>query len=90
MRFWPQLAAAVVDSGEQGESLVTFRVRAKAGDGECLACRRRSSRVHARYQRQLADLPLGGRQVQIIVPVRRFKCANPRCGSPRSPSRSLD
>ena len=35
--------------------------------------------MHARYQRQLADLPLGGRQVQIIVHVRRFKCANPRC-----------
>ena len=42
-------------------------------------CRGRSSRVHARYQRQLADLPLGARQVQIIVHIRRFKCANPRC-----------
>jgi transposase len=76
----PQLAAAVVDSVEQGEGLVTFRVRAKASDAACPGCRRRSSRVHARYQRQLADLPLGGRQVQIIVHVRRFKCANPRCG----------
>jgi zinc-finger of transposase IS204/IS1001/IS1096/IS1165 len=59
---------------------VTFRVRAKAGDPACPGCRRRSSRVHARYQRQLADLPLGARQVQIIVHIRRFKCANPRCG----------
>jgi hypothetical protein len=74
------LAAAMVDSVEQGEGLVTFRVRAKARDGKCPACRRCSSRVHARYQRQLADLPLGGRQVQIIVHVRRFKCNNPRCG----------
>jgi transposase len=70
----------MVDSVEQGEGLVTFRVRAKARDGKCPACRRCSSRVHARYQRQLADLPLGGRQVQIIVHVRRFKCVNPRCG----------
>jgi hypothetical protein len=75
----PQFAAAVVDSVEHGGDLVTFRVRAKAGDAACPECRRRSSRVHARYQRQLADLPLGGRQVQIIVRVRRFKCANPRC-----------
>jgi hypothetical protein len=36
--------------------------------------------VHARYQRQLADLPPGARQVQIIVHIRRFKCGNPRCG----------
>ena len=69
-----------MDSVEQAGDLVTFRVRAKAGDAACPGCRRRSSRVHARYQRQLADLPLGARQVQIIVCIRRFKCANPRCG----------
>jgi len=68
-----------VDSVEQGRNLVTFRVRAKGSDAACPACRHRSSRVHARYQRQLADLPLGGRPVRIIVHVRRFKCANPRC-----------
>jgi transposase len=75
----PQFAAATVDSVEQGSDLVTFRVRAKAGDAACPGCRRRSSRVHARYQRQLADLPLGARRVQIIVHVRRFKCASSRC-----------
>ena len=75
----PQFAAATVDSVEQGGDLVTFRVRARAGDAACPGCRRRSARVHARYQRQLADLPLGGRRVRIIVHVRRFKCASPRC-----------
>jgi DNA-binding NarL/FixJ family response regulator len=54
-------------------------VRAKAGDAACSGCGRRSSRVHARYQRQLADLPLGGCRVRVIVGVRRFKCASPRC-----------
>jgi transposase len=76
----PQFAAATVDSVEQVADPVTFRVRAKASDAACPVCRHRSSRVHARYQRQLADLPLGGRQVQIIVHIRRFKCANRRCG----------
>ncbi|HEX3957475.1 MAG TPA: ISL3 family transposase [Trebonia sp.] len=75
----PQFAAAVVDSVELGGDLVTFRVRAKAGDAACSGCRRRSSRVHARYQRQLADLPLGGRKVLVIVQIRRFKCVSPRC-----------
>ena len=68
-----------MDSVEHGGDLVTFRVRAKAGDAACPGCRWRSSRVHARYQRQLADLPLGGRRVRVIVHVRRFKCANRRC-----------
>ena len=75
----PQFAAATVDSIEPGGDLVTFRVRAKAGDAACPGCRRRSSRVHARYQRQLADLPLCGRQVRVVVHVRRFKCVNQRC-----------
>jgi transposase len=75
----PQFAAAVVDSVELGGDLVTFRVRAKAGDAACSGCRRRSSRVHARYQRQLADLPLGGPRVRVIAHIRRFKCVNPRC-----------
>jgi zinc-finger of transposase IS204/IS1001/IS1096/IS1165 len=75
----PQFAAATVDSVELGGDLVTFRVRAKAGNAACPGCRRRSSRVHARYQRQLADLPLGGRRVQVIAHIRRFKCVSPRC-----------
>jgi hypothetical protein len=57
----PQFAAATVDSVEFGGDLVTFRVRATAGDAACPGCLARSSRVHARYQRQLADLPLDGR-----------------------------
>src|SRR5580700_9304288 len=75
----PQFAAATVDSVELGGDLVTFRVRVKAGDVACSGCRRRSSRVHARYQRQLADLPLGGRRVRVIAQIRRFKCVNSRC-----------
>jgi transposase len=75
----PQFAAVTVDSVEQGGDRVTFRVRAKAGDAACPGCRRRSARVHACYQRQLTDLPLGGRRVRIIMHVRRFKCINLRC-----------
>ena len=75
----PQFAAVTVDGAEKDGGLVTFRVRAKASDAACSACRRRSSRVHARYQRELADIPLGGRRVRVIVRVRRFKCVNPWC-----------
>jgi transposase len=75
----PQFAAVTVDSIEQRGDLVTFRVRAKAGDAACSGCRRRSARVHARYERQLTDLPLGGRRVRIIVHVRRLKCVDPCC-----------
>lgn len=58
---------------------MTFRVRSAAVDAACSGCRKRSSRVHARCQRQLADLPLGGRRVRVIAHIRRFKCASRRC-----------
>jgi transposase len=75
----PQFAAVTVNSVEQAGDLVTFRVRARAGDAACSGCGRRSSRVHARCQRQLSDLPFAGCRVRVIVHVRRFQCASPRC-----------
>ena len=60
--------------------MVTFQVRAQAGDAACPGCSRRSSRVHARYRRQLDDLPVGGLRERVIAGIRRFKCSDPRCG----------
>jgi transposase len=37
-------------------------------------------RVHSRYQRRLADLPVAGRLVELCLTVRRFFCGNPDCG----------
>ncbi|WP_338063901.1 ISL3 family transposase [Streptomyces noursei] len=68
-----------VDGIDQDGDLVTFRVRARASDAVCSGCHRRSSRVHVRYHRHLADLPFGGRRVLVIVHIRRFKCVNHRC-----------
>jgi transposase len=76
---FPQLAGVAVDQVAADGSIVWFHVRAKASDAACSRCGRRSSRVHARYRRQLSDLPLAGRQVRITVTVRRFTCLDPRC-----------
>jgi hypothetical protein len=35
--------------------------------------------VHSRYQRQLADAALGGRQLPIVLSVRRLFCDHDRC-----------
>jgi transposase len=76
---FPQFAGVAVDEVGVNGSIVWFRVRANASDAACSCCGQRSSRVHARYRRQLADLPSGGRQVRITVTVRRFKCLCPHC-----------
>lgn len=45
----------------------------------CPACGRRSTQIHSRYQRTLADLPLSGQPVDLRVQVRRFRCRRRRC-----------
>ncbi len=53
---------------------VVIWVRAKSNDCACPDCGQRSVRVRSRYWRRPADLPLGGRRVELRVMVRRFQC----------------
>ena len=46
----------------------------------CPGCGARSERIHSRYQRRLADLPLAGKPVRLVVLVRRFHCDAVLCG----------
>jgi transposase len=45
----------------------------------CPRCGQASSAGHDRYPRWLADLPCGGRPVEILVSARRFRCLNAGC-----------
>lgn len=42
-------------------------------------CHHTSQRVHSRYTRSLADLPLAGISIQIVLRTRRFFCDQPAC-----------
>jgi hypothetical protein len=46
----------------------------------CPSCATRSERVHSRYRRRLADLPISGRPVRLVVVARRFHCDAVLCG----------
>ena len=50
-----------------------------ARTARCPGCRRRSHRVHSRYRRRIADLPIAGCEVVLHLRVRRFRCSTPRC-----------
>ncbi|WP_308212899.1 transposase family protein [Nocardia otitidiscaviarum] len=45
----------------------------------CPACARVSNRVHSRYERQLSDAAVAGREVLILLRVRRLFCDNSEC-----------
>ena len=64
---------------EVEEDRITIFAVATRRRAACSLCGRWSRRVHSRRVRKLADLPLGGRAVQLLVRVRRFRCGNPGC-----------
>ena len=45
----------------------------------CPLCSELSSSIHSRYSRILRDVPCGGRQVQLVLTVRKFFCRNALC-----------
>lgn len=68
------LKAVVVEAQQISVTLATTRDQA-----QCPVCGLASCRVHSRYQRIVADLPLAGVTVQLFLQVRRFRCLTPNC-----------
>lgn len=50
-----------------------------ASSATCPCCGSPSHRVHSYYQRQVQELPCLGRQVRLLLRVRRFHCDEPTC-----------
>lgn len=53
-------------------SMITVRHSGKASC--CPGCGAPSGRIHSRYLRRLANLPLAGRPVRLVIVERRFRC----------------
>jgi transposase len=75
----PHLAGVVVEDVAVAAGLLLVTARARAATAACPGCGAASGRVHSRYSRTLADAAIGGRQVEIVLAVRRFFCAAPDC-----------
>ncbi|MFF2506358.1 ISL3 family transposase [Streptomyces sp. NPDC058067] len=58
---------------------VALRTRSRTPSARCPRCGRSSTSVHGRYERRLADAPLGGLPVVITLLIRRFKCLADDC-----------
>jgi transposase len=70
----------VVDETMSDGSELLIAVRPIAKTSACPGCRTLSQRIHSRYCRSLADLPVAGRRVRLIARVRRFYCDAILCG----------
>ena len=69
----------VVEHQDVGADRILVSGRLASLEAGCPACGTLSRSCHSRYVRTLADLPVGGRAVAILLTVRRFRCATPGC-----------
>lgn len=70
----------IVDGVKVVAEGVQILLRSRQPLGTCPDCGRQSRRVQSRYLRRPADLPLGGRRVELTIVARRFWCDAVLCG----------
>ena len=70
----------VVDQAMNDGDGALIIVRSAAKAGACPDCGLLSDRVHSRYRRRLADLPISGRPVRLLVVASPFQCDAAMCG----------
>jgi Transposase/zinc-finger of transposase IS204/IS1001/IS1096/IS1165 len=75
----PHLTGVIIEEVAVAAGLLLVMARARAPEAACPRCGTVSGRVHSRYSRKLADAAIGGRQVEILLAVRRFFCTAPGC-----------
>ncbi len=69
----------LLDNCQKEESVVSLQAHITTNIALCPDCCFTSGRVHSRYVRHPADLPLAGHLVRIHLNVRRFFCDNIGC-----------
>ena len=75
----PHLSPVVIDRVDEVDGMVVITAHPRARGSRCRRCHRVSTRVHSRYRRHLADLPVSGRPVEVVLLVRRFFCVHVDC-----------
>src|SRR4249920_223974 len=74
----PVPSQLLVEDIDQQEQMVVIRV-SSTQPPRCPTCTSDRVSYHSRYDRRLRDLPWQGRQVQLRLRTRRFRCRNGAC-----------
>jgi len=68
----------VVDASV-ADAVLTLHIVVTAKSSICPLCTHEATRVRSYYTRVVADVPCAGRQVQLILHVRKFRCETADC-----------
>jgi len=68
-----------IDQVDEHECQLIIHAHSIATQAVCPSCNHSSIHVHSHYTRTPRDLPCSGRQVRLVLSVRRFRCLNAQC-----------
>jgi transposase len=77
--FLPLSEDLLIERIDPTETTLTVSVIASSPQAACPLCACSSASIHSHYTRRVADLPCGGRQVTLVLSVRKFFCGTPNC-----------
>ena len=72
-------AGITIDSIDPGANELVIGIACDAPSMPCTQCHQPSFRIHGHYHRTVADLPCAGRNVLLLLMVRKFVCSTPTC-----------
>ncbi len=72
-------AGITITSIHPSTTELVIRVACQALSMPCPECHQPSTRIHGNYERTVADLPCAGRNVLLLLTVRKFVCTTPTC-----------
>lgn len=77
--LFPRLAQLRIEDVHAAGAVVRITASTPARPVACPECGALSGRVHSRYQRRLLDTAIAGREMLLVLRVRRLFCVNPDC-----------
>src|SRR3989442_11052934 len=72
-------AGITIDSIDPSANELVIRIACDFPNMPCPECHQPSARIHSCYQRMVADLPCAGRNVILVLTLRKFVCGTPTC-----------
>jgi transposase len=79
MTLLPKAPGLRLENAAIDADSVEFTLASTSLPVACPVCGKQTTRLHSHYRRAVADLPWGGRQVRLLLNVRKFRCPRKEC-----------
>ena len=60
-----------------------IRCQRESKAAKCPYCGYKSGKIHSKYRREIADLPIAQYKVKVVIEVKKYICGNSDCGHKR-------